>query len=355
MEHRVSLLSLLALLICAQISSLARAWEDPGTSESPNAYRIEIPEAVAHSPRVGQFVRLLTQREKSTIRLALARSGAYLPAMTQIFREEGLPEDLLYLCLIESEFSPQANSSTNTSGLWQFTQTTGLRYGLKINSWLDERRDPIKSTRAAATYLRDLHSQFKEWLLVVAAFNAGESSVKAALNKLGKQTLPLLKTPFLKPATEDFVARFVAGAIISRAPDSYGFAGIAYDDELQFDEVLIKEPLHLSKIAELAETTVDTLKQLNPALLKDSVPPQSDPFAFRLPSGKAELFIRSYSNLADTEQPLPSTHLVKAGDTLWQIARQYGVSVEQLIKLNRLEGHRLQIGQRLIVGSGTES
>jgi membrane-bound lytic murein transglycosylase D len=293
-------LSCALVSLLAAIFSLVRAAENPVSREDRDAYRIELPVEVRSNTRVAQFLKFFTQQAKVGFRDALARSGRYLPAMTQIFREQGLPKELLHLCMIESEFIPQAYSSDHNSGLWQFTRTTALHYGLKINPWLDERRDPIKSTRAAAAYLRDLHAQFKEWLLVVAAFNAGESSVRAALNRLGKQTLPLLKTPFLKPNTEDFVAKFVATTIISRKPVHYGFQEIAYHDELEFEEVLIQEPLELSQIAQLAETDVDTLRQLNPALLQDMTPPQHEPFALRLPSGKAELLVRAHGLLFAT-------------------------------------------------------
>ncbi|MGH7834204.1 MAG: transglycosylase SLT domain-containing protein [Candidatus Binatia bacterium] len=324
--------------------------------ERSAAYRIDISPTHVENPGVANFLRTLTGRERATLQGALARAATYRPAMSQIFREEDLPEDLLNLCVIESEFLPHARSEADASGLWQFTRATGLRYGLKINSWIDERHDPIKSTRAAAAYLRDLHTQFREWLLVVAAFNAGEGSVKSALNRLSKKSFSLLSArPFLKPKTQDFVDRFVATTLISRKPESHGFREIVYEPELEFDEVVITQPLSLDRIAALADTSRETVQRLNPALLRDRTPPQEEPFVLRLPSGGAERFYFAYRALPELSKGTVSRHQVKAGESLWQIARRYGMTVWRLMEINGLEGARLKIGQELIVAPGTES
>jgi membrane-bound lytic murein transglycosylase D len=324
--------------------------------EHPRRYRIDISSAHAENPAVTDFVRLLTGRGRTTLEGALARSGSYRPAMARIFRDADLPEDLLNLCVIESEFLPHARSEADTSGLWQFTRSTGLRYGLKINSWVDERHDPIKSTRAAASYLKDLHSQFKDWLLVVAAFNAGEGSVRSALSRVSKKSLSLLSVrPFLKPNTQAYVNRFVATTLISRKPESHGFDEIPQEPEFGFHEVAVTEPLSFDTIAALADTTRETVKWLNPALVRDKTPPQDEPFLLRLPTGAAERFYGAYRASPEPFKGNVSTHPVKAGETLWQIARHYGTTVRRLMALNGLQTTRLRIGQELIVASGTES
>jgi membrane-bound lytic murein transglycosylase D len=275
--------------------------------------------------------------------------------MLQIFREEDVPEDLLNLCVIESEFSPHARSEADASGLWQFTRTTGLRYGLKINSWVDERKDPIKSTRAAATYLKDLHSQFRDWLLVVAAFNAGEGSVRSALNRLSRKSFSLLSLrPFLKPNTQEFVDRFVATTLIARDLESYGFRDIRYEPELEFEAVVVRRSLSINKIAALADISHGTVKQLNSALLRDRTPPH-EPFLLRLPGGSAERFYRGYGALSGPFKKNVAMHRVEPGETLWGLARRFGMTVRRLMEINDLEDARLGIGQNLIVAPGTES
>jgi membrane-bound lytic murein transglycosylase D len=324
--------------------------------EPPADYRIDIPPAHAENPAVTHFVRVLTGRGRETLEGALARSGTYRPAMSRIFREADLPEDLLNLCVIESEFLPRAHSEADTSGLWQFTRATALRYGLKIDSWIDERKDPIKSTRAAASYLKDLYSQFKDWLLVVAAFNAGEGSVRSALNRLARKNFSLLNVrPLLKPNTQQYVDRFVATTLIFRKPESHGLRGVPQEPELGFDEVVISGALSVDRIAALADTTRETLQWLNPALLKDKTPPHEESFLLRLPTGAAERFYGAYRALPEPFRESVATHPVKAGDSLWQIARRYGMTVPRLMAINGLKGARLRIGQELIVEPGTES
>jgi membrane-bound lytic murein transglycosylase D len=319
--------------------------------ERSAAYRIDISPTHVENPGVANFLRTLTGRERATLQGALARAATYRPAMSQIFREEDLPEDLLNLCVIESEFLPHARSEADASGLWQFTRATGLRYGLKINSWIDERHDPIKSTRAAAAYLRDLHTQFREWLLVVAAFNAGEGSVKSALNGLSKKSFSLLSArPFLKPKTQDFVDRFVATTLISRNLESYGFRDIPHEPELEFEAIVVRRSLSINKIAALADTSHGTVKQLNSALLQDRTPPH-EPFVLRLPGGAAERFYRGYAALSEKSMVM---HRVKPGETLWGLARRYDMTVRRLMGINGLEGASLKIGQELIVAPGTE-
>ena len=323
--------------------------------EPPAAYRIAISPAHAENSGVANFLRTLTGRGRATLQGALARSATYLPAMSQIFREEDLPEDLLNLCVIESEFLPHARSEADTSGLWQFTRATGLRYGLKINSWIDERKDPIKSTRAAATYLKDLHPQFRDWLLVVAAFNAGEGSVRSALNRLSKKSFSLLSArPFLKPNTQDFVDRFVATTLISRNLESYGFRDIPHEPELEFEAIVVRRSLSINKIAALADSSHGTVKQLNSSLLQDRTPPH-EPFMLRLPGGAAEHFYRGYAALSESFERSVAMHRVKPGETLWGLARRYGMTVRGLMEINGLESARLKIGQKLIVAPGTES
>ena len=253
--------------------------------------RIEFPATVLRHPRVGHFIKIFSGSSRVSFRLALERSGRYKETINNILRAQGLPDDLLYLCLIESSFFPFAASQTKTMGLWQFTYGTGRKYGLKIDPWLDERKDPVKSTRAAASHLKDLHGQFGEWLWVVAGYNTGNEGLKRALKRIS----PTSTSPFdpkipIKPLTRDFVAKFVASALIAREPERYGFHNIAYDAHLNYDEVLLTESLSLKTIAGRTNTTADTIMKLNPALLRNATPPQEKPFLLRLPVGRGGIF-----------------------------------------------------------------
>ncbi|MGH7847914.1 MAG: lytic transglycosylase domain-containing protein, partial [Candidatus Binatia bacterium] len=261
------------------------------TPSEPEIGRIEFPTTVLRHPHVGNFIRIFSGTGRVSFRLALERSGRYRETINNIFRAQGLPDDLLYLCLIESNFFPFAVSQTKTTGLWQFTYGTGRKYGLKIDSWVDERKDPVKSTQAAASYLKDLHGQFGDWLWVVAAYNTGDEGIRRVLRQtMVMPTSPLDPKVAIKPLTRDFVAKFIASALIASEPYRYGFHNIAYDAHLNYDEVLLTESLSLKTIARRTNTTPDAIMKLNPALLRNTTPPHEKPFLLRLPVGRGGIF-----------------------------------------------------------------
>ncbi|HLB24989.1 MAG TPA: lytic transglycosylase domain-containing protein, partial [Nitrospirota bacterium] len=167
----------------------------------------------------------------------LTRSGKYMDMMKSILRENYLPEDLVFLALIESGFNPKAYSWAKASGPWQFIKGTATRYGLKVNSWVDERRDPVKSTKAAAAYLRDLYGMFGSWPLAMASYNCGEGNVARAVNRNGTLDFwELHKTRHLPSETKDYVPKFVAAKMIANDPEKYGFYDIEYDDPFEYEE-----------------------------------------------------------------------------------------------------------------------
>ena len=310
----------------APFNEETRTVEEPQSGEAISS--IEFPPAILKHPRVDYFIKLFSGRGRASFENALQRSGRYKETMNGIFSAQGLPHELLYLCLIESGFSPLAVSETKTTGLWQFTFGTGRKYGLKIDPWLDERKDPIKSTQAAASYLKDLHGQFGEWLWAVAAYNTGNEGLKRALKKISAtSTSPLDAKVPIKPVTRDFVAKFVATALIAREPDRYGFHNVAYDAHLNYDEVQLTESLSLETIAGRTSTTVDAIMKLNPALVRNTTPPQDKPFLLRLPVGRGGIFsgfpfalpeipkIRLLRDKAEEEETeRPAAELQAAGD-----------------------------------------
>ncbi|MHB8880407.1 MAG: lytic transglycosylase domain-containing protein [Thermodesulfovibrionales bacterium] len=211
---------------------------------------------------------LLTRRIRKRFNVWLDNSSRYLPMIRQVFDKKGLPPDLVYLPLIESGFSPYSVSPAGAVGLWQFIPETGKRYGLKIDDYVDERRDPFKSTVAAAGYLSDLYDMFGSWSLVLAAYNAGEGRIQRIAYRVGDDIWKHRRTP---EETRRYVPLFLAALRIARDPESYGF-DVKDSPVIETEEVLIKKMTPLSKLAKKYKTKISVLRALNPALLTDSTP-----------------------------------------------------------------------------------
>ncbi len=326
-----------------------RAVEKP-VEKPKERRRLEFSEVVSGHPKVRYFIDLFSNRERHFFAKILARSGRYLPMIANVLSEEGLPEELAYLALIESAFQTGATSSQGAVGLWQFIPSTARMYGLRIDAWVDERRDPEKSTRAAAAYLKELHSYFGRWFLATAAYNAGPGAIDKAMQKSGaKDFWTLSRKAKLSDETRNFVPKFVAAAIIATDPEKYGFDNLQYESPLEYEAFEIRRPLRLGVLAEMAEADVSTIRELNPALLRKATPPTDEPFLVKLPVGKSLVFAKSYQkNDHNTQESVRSvTHEVRKGETLILIARRYGQEVGSLMKLNGLANARIRIGQKL--------
>ncbi len=323
---------------------------DDAMQQPPGRRRIQFSIPVVENDRVRYFVDYFRGKKRDFFETALARSGKYIPMMATILRQEGLPEDLVYLSLIESGFSLHALSRAKALGPWQFIKSTGLRYGLKINSWLDERKDPVKATRAAAAYLKDLHLQFGEWFLAAAAYNAGERKVEKAVQRYQTDNFwNLSQKTYLKSETRNYVPKFIAAAMIASAPERYGFGEVVYESPMEYDEVIIDRPFRLDAVAKIAGTTIRAIKDLNPALLRNMTPPNEKEFVLRLPPGSGEQFAQAVDSLPHSASPNVITHKVKKGETLLAIAKRYGQRVTQLMELNGLRNRQVRVGQDLIV------
>lgn len=333
-----------------QLLELLQKDIDQAMQQPPGRRKIQFSIPVVENDRVRYFVDYFCEKKRGFFETALARSGRYIPLMATILQEEGLPEDLVYLALIESGFSPVAYSRAKAMGPWQFIRGTGLRYGLKIDVWVDERRDPVKATRAAAAYLKDLHAQFGEWFLAAAAYNAGERKVEKAINLSQTDDFwRLSQKSYLKSETRNYVPKFIAAALIASAPEKYGFGDIAYEPPMEYDEVTIEKPLRLEAIAQLAKTTVKAIKELNPALLRNITPPSKDGYLLRLPSGSGTNFVQAYNIIPDSAKIKVVTHKVKKGESLAAIAKLYRQGISQLMELNGLKNRQLRVGQDLII------
>jgi membrane-bound lytic murein transglycosylase D len=267
----------------------------------------------------------------------LARSGKYIPFMKNLLKEQGLPEDLVYMAFIESGFDPYAYSRSKAVGPWQFIYRTGKRYGLKVNWWVDERRDPEKSTIAAAKYLKDLYEMFACWYLAAAGYNAGEYKIIRAMKRYRTEDFwTLTKHRYLKRETKNYVPLMIAAAVVAKDPDKYGFTGIEYQEPLRYEKVKVPELTDLSLIAKACEISLEEIKDLNPELRRGVTPPNEPEYEIKIPFAKIDLFTRNFEAMQPLEKFQFRTHTVKKGETLRGIAKLYRVDLEPLLEINYL-------------------
>ena len=299
---------------------------------------------------VEQNLRVFTGRIKKRFGIYLSRSARYTRMMKSILREEGIPEDMVYLAMIESGFNTHAYSPARAAGPWQFMKPTGKRFGMKVNRWVDERRDPVKSTRAAGRYLTYLHNMFDSWSLAMAAYNAGEGRIRGALRKSHSSDYwSLMGTRYIKPETKNYVPKFIAARLIAEAPEKYGFTDIDYHDDFVFDEVELKKQMKLSDAAAFAGTTIKAIKELNPELRRDRTPPVKS-YRLRVPRGAKDLFVSNALRGAGNDSVAAKTYTVESGDSIGSISEKTGVPRNLIISSNMLEDiSPLKAGRTLVL------
>jgi membrane-bound lytic murein transglycosylase D len=287
---------------------------------------------------VKRNISFFSEKIKEKFSLWLSRSGKYLDLMKGILKEKDVPEEIVFLSLIESGFNPFAYSPARAAGYWQFIASTAKRYGLKINWWRDERRDPVKSTEAAANYLKDLYEMFGSWNLAMAAYNAGEGKILKALNKTKTDDYwSLLNTRYIKSETKDYVPKFIAASLIANSPQNFGFEDLEYHRPLNYDEVTIELPVDLEVIAECTETTEEVIRGLNPELRRWCTPPDVPEYVLKIPEGKKDLFLKNLSQIPEEERFSIDIYKVKKGDTFKRISKNTGIPVQVILDLNSME------------------
>lgn len=316
------------------------------------AYRVHVNEHVRFF-----LNRFQTGYRRSVVEGSLARSGRYLPMILDVFKQKGLPEELVFTAMIESGFNPVAVSRAGAKGLWQFMAPTARLYGLRVDGWLDERLDPEKSTVAAANYLRDLYAVFGSWDLAQAAYNAGEVRVQQAIQGTGSRDFwALHRSPLLLDETKNFVPAIHAATLIGRQPERYGFTVIP-EEPLRYEQVSVPKGSRLIRLASLSGVALQDLESLNPELRQKQAPPDA-PYELKVPLGTAGAVQTAVQTAVEMDAaarkiapaPRAGVHVVQAGDTLWRIARQHGVSSKQLARWNGLERPDLIFpGERLRV------
>ncbi|MCP4634651.1 MAG: LysM peptidoglycan-binding domain-containing protein [candidate division Zixibacteria bacterium] len=321
--------------------------------ESLTAKQVAEPESVTYNmpiefnQRVQNSLVYLQTVGGKHFGLYLARMGRYKELMLEIIRQYELPEDLIYLPLIESGFNPKAYSYARASGPWQFISSTGKTYGLKRNWWYDDRRDFVKSTHAACKYLKFLYKKFGCWKLALASYNGGEGRVGRQIKRQKTNDFWKLR---LKKQTMNYVPLYMAATIIAKEPEKYGFPDVQSWDPVEFDVVTVNKVMSLKTVASKIGVDHGIIKQLNPEILRDVTPPNYPDYQLRVPPGFAEKFTEVYASIPGEKTTNWITHRVRKGEALSTIARRYGVSMSSISSANKIRRKsRIYAGQKLMI------
>ena len=317
---------------------------------------------------VKKHIEAYTNRLRNKVSFILAAANFYMPLFEEALDTYDLPLELKYLPIIESALNPTAISRQRASGLWQFMLRTGKLYGLENNSLVDERRDPIKSTWAAARYLKDLYNIYKDWHLVLAAYNCGPGNVNKAIRRAGGATDYWEIYQFLPKETRGYVPGFIAANYVMHYYCEHGICPMEAQLPATTDTIHIHKDLNLQQVAGVCNIDIEQLRGLNPQYKKDVVPGNSKPYVLRLPNNTVNQFIdlqdSIYAYKADQFQKRKTVavkestakssnsknakyHKIRRGDTLGGIALKYGVSVKQLRRLNNIRGNNITAGKSL--------
>jgi membrane-bound lytic murein transglycosylase D len=290
-----------------------------------------------------------TTKGRNTVISAWKRGGRYKDMIIRIMAEEGVPQDLFHLAQAESGFKPTAVSRAAARGMWQFMHYTAPIYGLKRNWWVDERQDPEKATRAAARHLKDLYNQFGDWWLAMAAYNSGAGNVQRGVQRTGYADFwELYKRNVLPNETKNYVPIIIAMTIVAKNAAQYGFTDIDTEPPLEADVVTTDYALDLRLVAEAIDVPVETLAELNPALLRMMTPRDTE-YELKLPAGAKEKFESAIGAIPRDKRVAWRYHKVIAGDTLAAIARKYRTTTRAIAEANNLEDEDISAGGKLII------
>ena len=299
---------------------------------------------------IEKFIRYFQTGGRKKFEQYLSRSGKYVGMMQKILVRYGLPEDLVYVALIESGFSTKAYSVAKAAGPWQFISETGRRYGLRIDWWADERRDAEKSTHAAASYLRDLYGMFESWPLAAAAYNAGEGKIQRAVIRYKSDDLSeLIRHGYLKQETKDYVPKMLAALTIAKDPDKYGFGDVAYEAPLDLRTATVPGGTDLAAVARLLEVPVEAIHDWNPELRRFCTPPNREQYDLRLSADAARLAEERMEEIRTQAKITFLNHNVRRGETLQALSDRYKTTVQVLKELNGLKRDSLRRTARLVI------
>src|SRR4051794_17698474 len=334
----------------------------PGGANAADAVTWDIDVATYNShDRVQYYLDFFQDRGRERMNIWLTRLPRYETMIRERLQREGLPGDLVYLALIESGFSNTATSRAKAVGMWQFMKRTGKGYGLRVDSWVDDRRDPYKATDAAARHLADLNRRFGSLYLAAAAYNAGSGKVSRGIIRLPDEEsdsvnsdatfFRLYDTKLLRRETKDYVPKLIAAALIAKQPKRYGFR-VTPAEPAAYDSIVVPDMTGLDVIARLSDTTVAAIRELNPQYLRLTTPPGTRSVV-RLPAGRGQGTVAAYAVLPARQRVTFIEHFMGRGETLGHIARRYHVNQAMLLAANpKLNPRRIRIGQRVVVPTG---
>jgi membrane-bound lytic murein transglycosylase D len=287
--------------------------------------------------QVAGYISYFSTRGRGTLENALTRSGRYDQMIRRVLREEGVPQDLIYLAQAESGFHPLALSRVGARGIWQFMASRARGYGLQRDWWVDDRQDPEKSTHAAARHLKDLYQQFGDWYLAMAAYNSGPGTVQSAVKRTGYADFwELYRRNVLPKETRNYVPIIVAVTIMAKNPTQYGLDHLEKAQPVPYDSVKIDYPVDLRLVAECVDASAADLQDLNPSLLRMTTP-KDHAFELHLPAGAKEKFQTAIATIPPDMRVWWRYHKVQSGDTLASIARSYRSTPQAIAEANNLE------------------
>ena len=342
----------------ADLFSLEELHEKVGESGELSLPDIDLPISdipLTLNSKVEYFLYFFQTRGKQSFSHWLSRSSRYIPMMKEILKREGMPEDLVYVAMIESGFQLNARSWANAVGPWQFISETGRRYSLRIDQWIDERKDPVKATTAAALYMKELYGMFKgDWYLAAAGYNAGENKILRAINMYNTNDFwEISQGSYLKRETKEYVPKLLAAAIIAKDPARYGFSDVAYLPAIEFDTVTIPSRTNLDLAAKLCGITYEAIKELNPDLRHWCTPPNYPDYQLKIPKGTKKTFETEFAKIPEdrrfTEKVLYTRYKAGKRDSLKSVARRFGTTPAALLELNSLNAKSRLAGKTLII------
>lgn len=304
---------------------------------------------LVRTKQVDQFIEYFKTKGRKQFQIWLDRYAKYKDLILPILSEHEMPEELMYLAMIESGLNPKAYSKANASGMWQFIYSTGKTYGLNRDWYKDERRDPVKATHAACKYLKDLYKEFDNWYLALAAYNCGSGRVARA-SKL-HQTYDFWQMHSLPRETRNYIPYFLSAAIIARSPNEYGFEAPKDVKPFQYDIIALEKSSDIAVLARVAGIKPKLLREYNPEL-RQSATPADGKYDLKIPIGVKEKFLAAWKAIPEEERFAPQfiVHRVRYGESLWTISKKYNVSIHDLAAVNKIRNrNKVRVGQKLNV------
>lgn len=334
---------------------------------------------LAYNDKVKRFIELYSVQRQRSSSVILGLAQYYYPWMREIFDKYNVPEELVYITIIESALNPTAVSPAGATGIWQFMYNTGKLYGLQANTYVDDRRDPYKATDAAARHFRDLYNIFNDWGLAISAYNCGAGNVRKAIQRSGGKTDFWGVSPYLPKETQNYFPAFIGAYYMMTYHNLYGISPAHLSIPTDVDTVMVDKELHFMQISEMLDISMDEIKILNPQYKREIIPAFNEQYPLRLRSNDILRFIAMKDTIqkhryndffspardlnkenlttnanGDIVKVTPSKyHTVRKGETISSISHKYGVSVNQIKSLNRLHSNSLKVGQKLLIRKGS--